>query len=161
MILFEGHIFWRQLIKQHINPEDYKDEYKDVLFQKWDKTSYKGGAAEYERLNKAASINEEAALCSASWGMFQIMGFNYKACGYDTVQQFVADIKSDSNKHLLSFANFIKYNTDMHKALQNFDWARFAEKYNGPGYKQNRYDEKLQNAYLKYKKQLSNKTINV
>jgi hypothetical protein len=27
-----------------------------------------------------------------------------------------------------------------------------AEKYNGPGYQQNKYDEKMQNAYLKYKK---------
>ncbi len=154
MILFEGHIFWRELKKRGIDPEQYKDEYEDVLFQKWDRASYKGGAAEHNRLRKAATINEEAALCSASWGMFQIMGFNHKACGYDTVQEYVENIKSGSNSHLLGFARFLK-NSGIDKDLRNLDWAGFAEKYNGPGYKQNRYDEKLQNAYLKYKKLLS------
>ena len=154
MILFEGHIFWRELKKRGIDPEHYKDEYRDVLFPKWDRTSYKGGAAEHDRLRKAASINEEAALCSASWGMFQIMGFNHKACGYDTVQAYVEDVKAGSGNHILCFARFLK-NIGLDKALRNRDWAGFAEKYNGPGYKQNRYDEKLQNAYLKYKKQLN------
>ncbi|GAB6013430.1 N-acetylmuramidase family protein [Viscerimonas tarda] len=150
IILFEGHIFWQELKKRGINPEKYQADYSDVLFPKWDKSSYKGGVAEYDRLNKAATIEEEAALCSASWGMFQIMGFNHKLCGYNTVREYVDAIKSDSNNHLRSFARFLK-NTGIDKPLRNLDWAVFAAKYNGAGYKQNRYDEKLQNAYLKYK----------
>jgi hypothetical protein len=154
IILFEGHIFWQQLKKRGIDPEKYKDEYRDVLFPKWDKSSYKGGVAEYDRLNRAATLNEEAALASASWGMFQIMGFNHKLCGYNTVQEYVQAIKADSNNHLLSFAHFLK-NTGIDKPLRSLDWATFASRYNGPGYKQNQYDVKLQNAYLKYKKQLN------
>jgi|AGTN01.3.fsa_nt_gi Putative peptidoglycan-binding domain-containing protein len=154
MILFEGHIFWRELKKRGIEPETYQTEYSDVLFPKWDRSKYKGGAAEYDRLNKAASINEEAALCSASWGMFQIMGFNHKLCGYDTVQAYIEAIKANSDNHLLSFANFLK-NTGIDQPLRKLDWAGFAVKYNGPGYKQNQYDVKLQNAYLKYKKLLN------
>jgi hypothetical protein len=155
IILFEGHIFWRELKKRGVEPEKYQAEYGDVLFPKWDKSKYRGGTAEYDRLNRAAQINEEAALSSASWGMFQIMGFNHKLCGYDTVQEYVEAIKADSNNHLLSFARFLK-NTGIDKPLRSLDWAGFAEKYNGPGYRQNQYDVKLQNAYLKYRKQLSN-----
>ena len=36
--------------------------------------NYKGGAGEYERLAEAIALNREAALKSASWGMFQILG---------------------------------------------------------------------------------------
>jgi hypothetical protein len=125
-----------------------------VLFPKWDRTSYKGGVAEYDRMNKAATINKEAAWSSASWGMFQIMGFNYKLCGYNTVQEYVQAIKASSNNHLVSFAHFLK-NTGIDKPLRELDWAGFASRYNGPGYQQNQYDVKLQNAYLKYKKQSS------
>ena len=32
-------------------------------------------------------------------------------------------------------------------ALQNKNWAEFARRYNGPAYAQNRYDEKLAEAY--------------
>jgi hypothetical protein len=35
--------------------------------------------------------------------------------------------------------------------LENLDWAKFARGYNGAGYKQNKYDEKLAAAYKKYK----------
>jgi hypothetical protein len=155
VILFEGHIFWRELQKRNIDPERYKESYSDVLFPKWDKSKYKGGAAEYDRMNKAATIDEEAALCSASWGMFQIMGFNHKLCGYDSIREYVNAMKSSSENHLLAFAHFLK-NTGIDKFLHNLDWEGFAAKYNGPGYKQNRYDEKLQAAYLKYKKQIAN-----
>ena len=150
MILFEGHILWSELKKRNINPEMYQAAYSDVLYPKWDRAKYKGGAAEYSRLEKASKINKDAALCSASWGMFQIMGFNHKLCGYDTVSQYVDDMKANATNHLLAFAHFIK-NSGIDKPLRALNWAEFAKKYNGPDYKLNQYDTKLQKAYLKYK----------
>lgn len=152
IILFEGHIFWNELKKREIDPEKYSSEYKDVLFPKWNRSSYIGGVAEYDRLEKASKINKNAALCSASWGMFQIMGFNHKLCGFETVQKYVQAINQSANNHLASFVQFLK-NTGLAKPLKELDWETFARKYNGPGYKQNDYDTKLQAAYLKYKKQ--------
>jgi hypothetical protein len=35
----------------------------------------------------------------------------------------------------------------MHAALKKQDWAAFAKAYNGPGYKANKYDTKLAEAY--------------
>jgi hypothetical protein len=46
---------------------------------------------------------------------------------------------------------FLKKN-NLIETLRSKNWAVFALKYNGPAYKTNKYDEKLQRAYLKYSK---------
>jgi hypothetical protein len=51
----------------------------------------------------------------------------------------------------MAFCGFIKSNKlDTH--LRKHDWARFARGYNGPGYAENKYDEKLARAYAKHSK---------
>lgn len=149
-ILFEGHIFWTQLKKRGSNPEDYVKGNENILYPKWEKGHYKGGIGEYDRLEQARKINREAADASASWGMFQIMGFNYAACGEEGIESFVRSMCESEFKQLLLTANFIKKNSQMLQALQARDWAVFAKCYNGPAYAQNRYDVKLEAAYQKY-----------
>ena len=148
-ILFEGHIFWTQLKKRGSNPEDYVKGNENILYPKWEKGHYKGGIGEYDRLEQARKINREAADASASWGMFQIMGFNYAACGEESIESFVRSMCESEFKQLLLTANFIKKNSQMLQALQAKDWAVFAKCYNGPAYAQNSYDVKLEAAYLK------------
>ena len=160
IILFEGHIFWRELDKRGIGPAKYiSDQTKDVLYKKWTKVHYKGGDKEYDRLEKAAAISNlpafhDAAYSSASWGAFQIMGFHYKHLGYASIDQFVAAMHEHEREHLKAFGRFIEKTSFKGKTLLNWikekNWARFAEGYNGPGYKRNKYDTKLNNAYLKY-----------
>lgn len=70
VILFEGHIFWNRLKKKGINPEEHRTGNENILYSKWDKSHYKGGEAEYARLEQARKIDREAADASASWGMF-------------------------------------------------------------------------------------------
>ena len=149
-ILFEGHIFWTQLKKRGSNPEDYVKGNENILYPKWEKGHYKGGIGEYDRLEQARKINREAADASASWGMFQIMGFNYAACGEESIESFVRSMCESEFKQLLLTANFIKKNSQMLQALQARDWAVFAKCYHGPAYAQNRYDVKLEAAYQKY-----------
>lgn len=149
VILFEGHIFWEQLKKKGINPEEYADGNRDILYPKWTKGNYKGGEEEYSRLDRARKIDKEAADASASWGMFQVMGFNYEMCGEKNVEDFV-EMMSESELHqLLLSIRFIR-NSGMLKFLQNKDWDMFAKRYNGPSYAENRYDTKLEAAYRKY-----------
>ena len=149
-ILFEGHIFWTQLKKRGRNPEDYVKGNGNILYPKWEKGHYKGGIGEYDRLEQARKINREAADASASWGMFQIMGFNYAACGEESIESFVRSMCESEFKQLLLTANFLKKNSQMLQALQARNWAVFAKCYNGPAYAQNRYDVKLEAAYQKY-----------
>ena len=104
---------------------------------------------EYDRLEQARKINHEAADASASWGMFQIMGFNYAACGEKSVDNFVKAMCMSECRQLVLSARFIKQ-SGMLSALQAKDWAEFAKRYNGPAYEQNQYDKKLAAAYQKF-----------
>lgn len=149
-ILFEGHIFWSQLKKYGLNPEDYVKGNEDILYPKWTKSHYKGGMGEYDRLKKALAIHEKAAACSASWGLFQIMGFNYEACRCKNAREFVEKMCANEGGQLDLFTAFLKSN-GWDKYLRTLNWTEFARHYNGPQYAQNKYDEKLQKAYMKYK----------
>lgn len=150
---FEGHIFWKELQKRGFNPEELKYDYEDVLYASWSKAYYKTDHTEWDRLDKAISIKNaaevsEAAYASASYGLFQIMGFHYKALGYSDILRFVADMKKSEGKQLEVFGLFLKENK-LVRYLQNHNWAEFSFRYNGPDYKKNKYDEILENAYRK------------
>ena len=43
MILFEGHIFWRELKKRGLDPERYVAGNENILYPKWEKGHYYGG----------------------------------------------------------------------------------------------------------------------
>lgn len=149
-ILFESHIFWKYLK----NPQAYNTTgNKDILNRTWDegKLQYKSGVAEYARLEKARQINTAAADASASWGLFQIMGFNYRKCGCKTVRDFVDRMSMNEYQQLLLFMAFIK-SSGLHTALQKKDWRAFAHGYNGSGYEKNKYHIKLEKAYNDFKK---------
>jgi hypothetical protein len=148
-ILFEGHCFWKRLKARKIDPRQHKFNNEDILYAKWTKKYYKGGLTEYKRLEKAKKINEEAALESASWGLFQIMGFNFKNLGYPSIHDFVKRIHSHEGEHLEAFGRFVERN-NLLENLRNHEWRKFALNYNGKGYKKNRYHIKLEMAYKKY-----------
>lgn len=152
-ILFEGHIFWKQLLKAGINPESIQKGNEDILYPVWNLATVRPfyNMDQYQRLEKAKAINKEAALKSASWGAFQIMGFNYAACGYSSVDDFVS-AQANEFTQLQCFSNYIK-NTHLNVNLKNLDWAGFAQAYNGKDYRANDYDTKLKAAYDKYKNQ--------
>ena len=135
-----------------IDPQRFTSGNEDILYPKWTKAHYKGGEAEYERLLRARHINEDAANASASWGMFQIMGFNHAACGEPSVASFVSSMCQSECRQLLLCVHFIRGNRPMLAALQKKDWKAFARLYNGPAYAQNRYDEKLSTAYSSFNK---------
>ena len=150
VILFEGHIFWKQLVLQKIDPNKFVKGNEDILYKSWTKKYYKGGVEEWTRLKRAIQINREAALKSASWGMFQIMGFNYNSCNCKNIYTFVDKMAESEYQQLLLTINFIKNNKKMLQALQKKSWATFAYYYNGSGYKENKYDTKLEKAYKSF-----------
>lgn len=150
-ILFEGHVFWRQLRASGKDPAALRNGFEDVLYPNWDRSHYVGGPGEYGRLEKAKQLDERAALESASWGLFQIMGYHATTLEYGSVDEFVEAMFTREHAHLDAFGRFVRRNRFQGEPLlhwlQRRDWAKFAEGYNGPGYRQNRYDTKLQAAY--------------
>jgi len=145
-ILFEGHVFWNFIGAKGLKPKLLQKGNEDILYPTWTRRFYKGGEGEYERLNRAKAIHEEAALSAASWGMFQVMGFNYRMMKYPSVQAFVKDQYVSEFEHLKAFMAFIE-NRRLVGHLRNKNWAKFASGYNGRDYRKNRYDEKLAWAY--------------
>jgi hypothetical protein len=106
-----------------------------------------GGAHQYDRLDEAIGCDRDAALRSASWGMFQIMGDNYRAAGFDDVEAYVKAMVSGEPAQLDAFVGFVK-KTRLDDELARRDWAGFARGYNGPAYRDNRYDQKLLAAFI-------------
>ena len=147
--LEEGHIFYKYLQNKHKNAAEIAQKYPDICYKSWTKKYYKTGLNEYKRYLKAAEIDEECAMMATSWGMGQCMGFNYKACGYDSVKEFVKAMYECERKQLEAMCNFIKSNQKMYKALQNKDFNTFALIYNGPGQVEY-YGSKLKQAYQSY-----------
>ncbi|MBD1822800.1 N-acetylmuramidase family protein [Cyanobacteria bacterium FACHB-DQ100] len=139
-ILFEAHWF-----SDFTNGRfDYSDD--NISSPVWNRSLYIGGAGEWDRIYRAANLNREAALKSASWGLGQVMGFNHAQAGYRDVESFVRDMHESEGKQLAAMFNFIKSNR-LDRFLISRDWAGFALRYNGESYRVNRYDEKLADAY--------------
>lgn len=147
-ILFEGHIFHRETGGKYSKREIYKD----ISYKNWT-TKYYGedGFEEYERFKRAFELDQVAAIKSASWGKFQIMGFNYKRAGFDDIYNFMVAMDESERKHLEAFVNFI-FSVGLDDELRNKEWVEFARGYNGREYAKNRYDEKMLKAYKMYSK---------
>ena len=154
VILFERHVFWRRLNLYGINPVDNFRGNEDILHLEWTCRNYKGGAGEYERLERAMKIHRNAAWESASWGVFQIMGFNYRKCGCADVAEFVERMGQGMKSQLEMWVQFMKHE-GLDECLKHRQWSLFAFRYNGRSYKANRYDKRLKNAYEKYRKEAS------
>ena len=152
-ILFEGHVFYKYL-KANVKSLDMNKlcaQYPNIVYQKWDRSKYFGGEKEWTRLEQARKINLKYANYAASWGMFQVMGFNYKTCGCKSIDEFVEKMCTSQEQQLLLTLNFLK-NSNLIVPLQKRQWATFAKGYNGPGFAQNKYHIKLQAAYNNYLK---------
>ncbi len=89
-------------------------------------------------------------MLSCSWGAFQIMGFNYKRAGYASVEAFVSAMRDSIKKQVGAFIAFIESDAAILKAIQKKDWATFAYRYNGEGYKTNNYDTKMAAHYREF-----------
>lgn len=144
VILFEAHQFSR------LTNHQFDETHPDISSRTWNRALYLKAEKEYERLEKALQLDRSAALKSASYGRYQIMGFNYKTAGYNDVETFVHDMFIAERNHLMAFVHFIKANKQLSNSIQQQDWALFAKNYNGPSYAINHYDEKLQNSYQKH-----------
>lgn len=155
-ILFEGHKFYEELKRKgNKNLPQLLKVAPDIVYTTWNRAKYKGGELEWARLEKAIAIDREAALKSASWGLFQIMGSNYAACKCRNVEEFVALNCESEDNQLELLINFLN-TTGIINYLNTRQWSEFARRYNGPGYKQNKYDTKLQVAYNQFVKQFPN-----
>jgi hypothetical protein len=155
-ILFERHWF-RKLTKAKQAPSPYESKYPDICGSAYHLTKQNKkkelidketgtvartddiygpqGLHQYKRMLKAYQLNSDAALQACSWGKFQIMGFNYKAAGFEDVKEFVKAMSRNDAENMKAFLKFAKSNSILLAGLRNVDFEKIAEGHNGAGWK--------------------------
>lgn len=135
-ILFEAHIFSKR------TSGAYDATHPNISSKTWNRSLYFGGVREHLRLAEAVKLNREAALESASWGMFQLMGFNWARCGFRDLQGFVNAMYDSEGAQLTAFCQFVR-SGNLDELLRRGDFVAFALAYNGPKQEENKYSSRL------------------
>lgn len=152
-ILFERHVFRQRLIEN-----GHASIAKQAMRERPDLCNTTVGGyglteSQHGRLDSAARYDRISALEAASWGVGQIMGYHWRDLGYPSLQTFINAMYRDESSQLDAMCRFIRKN-NLVDALKRHDWAGFAYRYNGAGYKTNQYDSKLATAYQRFKSNL-------
>lgn len=113
-------------------------------------SNYGPEAEQHDRLHKAMLYNRDAALASASWGKFQLMGYNYELAGFSSLQDFISAMYKSEREQLKAFIHYLK-NLSLDEDLRNRDWKAFASKYKNIK-EQEAFLVMLTDAYSKYKR---------
>lgn len=149
-ILFEAHHFDKRTNGR------FRNSHPNISSAAWNRALYVGGQGEWARLHAAMRLDRTAALMSASVGRYQIMGFNFKAAGFGSVDAFWDAMMTSEKQHLAAFVTFI-VNSGLGDELrmvsgQSADCRPFAKGYNGVGYAKNSYDVKIARAFMRWAK---------
>lgn len=143
VILYERHLFSRKTNSQY-------DQSHPHLSNRTPGGYPSSQADRWAQLTEAYALNAEAAMQSASYGRFQVLGQNYSNLGMANAHDYVAKLARSERDQLEAFEGFVRAN-GLVDELQRKDWAGFASRYNGPGYAANKYDEKMAAAYARLK----------
>lgn len=150
VILFERHIFHRLTGGKYDGATAPNVPGAAAVISKRRPGGYGRYSDQHPRLQGAAALDREAALKSASWGLFQILGVNHAQAGHGTIQSFVNAMYRSVDDHLSAFVSFILKDERLVMALRTKKWADFARIYNGPNYAKNRYDVKMREAFSEF-----------
>jgi hypothetical protein len=153
VLRYENHIF-RSLTKGVFDKShpDLSTTYNSAEY----KATHQFGGVQYadeqwDLLTRAFALSPDAAVEACSWGMFQVMGENYKMVGWTSLEQFVTDMYQAASQHLRAFLGYCKA-AGLVADLKTHAWAKFALGYNGPSYRTNNYDGQLATYYAQYSK---------
>jgi hypothetical protein len=129
VIKFERNMFYYCLSSNKTESEmkTLKYSFPNIITER--PSEYSTVEDDYRSLAIAKSINEECALMSTRWGMFQLLGSNYRQCGYIDPVSFVNDMRQSRKKQLAILGYYIKSNVLLCSALDYLDWNDFIEVY--------------------------------
>lgn len=171
MLRFETHRFRHQLVN-NAKPEFkdraltlYKEYFKDngltgglgnegQFFRltpesEWQKVHIDSQTTEYNAFNLALSItpDSEYVYRSASYGIGQIMGSNFKEAGYNSARELYIGFSKGYTEQMKGMFSFVE-STSLVKYLKNGDLVGFARAYNGDS----AYAVRLRNGISEYGK---------
>jgi peptidoglycan hydrolase-like protein with peptidoglycan-binding domain len=137
-ILFEPHVFARHTSQR------YNESHPRLSSRNWNRRLYPSRQIDrYNQLVDAMALDPDAALCATSWGAFQVLGQNWRSLrAYRSSWDFALQQSISVFEQLEAFCEFVEVN-GLVTHLRSNNWAAFARGYNGPAFRENRYDEKL------------------
>jgi hypothetical protein len=140
---FENHIFWSQWGREH--QETFNQHFQfSREGQAWTGHRWRSDpngewqdfhgsqVGENQVLDFARTLDDTAALKSASYGAGQVMGFNHQLLGYDSPQTMYEAFNGGVQAQLDGMFSYFE-NTAALAALKRGDYTGFASSYNGSG----------------------------
>jgi hypothetical protein len=144
-ILFERHWLYRRLSVpgRGIDPGPLAKAHPELCGRSWNPKQYPYGPTSLQ-WKKVSTIVQwaqkcdpdrvesyrKAALESCSFGLAQMMGFHYEACGYPSVDAFRDAMQESEANQLQAMLRWMKGNGLLDK-LRVRNWIAFATGYNG------------------------------
>ena len=143
LIRFEGHYFDRRLSQE----KQAKARAEGLSHPRAGRIGNPVGQVErWAMFEKASRIDAEAACGSVSWGLCQVMGSHGEALGYGSAEVLAATARRSIAGQFEIAARFLRIGA-LCDRLSDGDYAGFARRYNGPGYRRNAYDTKIAAAF--------------
>jgi hypothetical protein len=146
LIRFENHHFDRHWGKAH--PQQFAAFFRYNAQKPWTQHQWRASdSAAFEDVHAsqdsewrcfqfASTLDPSAAKLSISMGGPQILGSNFGDAGFESVDQMFNAFSAGEKRQVIAFFDFLQgHETHPPKimALQQRDFTRFAELYNGPG----------------------------
>jgi len=150
-MLFEPHVMYRNTkgtIRQ-------KAIALGVAYKSWGALPYPRDS--YPRLKTAIGVAKAPGFLSASYGLPQILGENHKAAGFSSAELMFRAMKQGEREQLLAMVSLLK-DWGLAKHLKGKDftqpesWVQAVKRYNGKGFRRNKYHIKCATAYKKHAK---------
>ena len=153
-MLFEPHVFWRELGASGARELAAK---LGVAYSSWGAKPYPKES--YTRLKTAQTVHASKALRSASWGLGQILADKHAICGHATEEDFVrANMQGEREQLLCMTALMIAWGIPKMLAGKDLtkkeSWAPAAKKWNGSGYAKHDYHGRMADAFVKHEQGL-------
>lgn len=156
--LYERHVMYRELKKRRGGARAEAAVRENLARTSWNRSvQYKDqstSAARLKLMARAKAFDEECACRSASWGLGQTMGFHAETQGFKSAVDFVKWMTEGGvSAQVTAMVKEIK-KSGLVDEINRHDWAGFAYRYNGAGYRQNQYDKRMAQAYARWRVKL-------
>jgi len=91
-----------------------------------------GQRQEWLSFSRAYDVDKEAALSSCSYGLPQLMGFNWKVTAHADAKDMVLAFQRSCEEQIAGFFGFVEAN-HLLRFIETQDWRTFTRHYNGAG----------------------------
>jgi N-acetylmuramidase-like protein len=142
LILYEPHVFSRQ------SGHRFDGSHPSISSRRRNPKLYpKAQEPRYAQLLEAVGLDVDAAFMAPSYGLFQILGENWKVCDYSSPWAMARAMAKSEGAQLDALVRFVKGNGLEGKLRACSSSAAacvpFVRAYNGPGFAANDYHNKL------------------